>query len=44
MTQHITVFGKPWCECGGDRRLFNLPPEADDLQPTALPSGNRARS
>lgn len=32
MTQHITVFGKPWCECGGDRRLFNLPPEADDLQ------------
>lgn len=32
MTAHITVFGKPWCECGTDRRLFNLPPEADDLQ------------
>ena len=31
MTAHITVFGKPWCECGRDRRLFNLPPEADPI-------------
>lgn len=28
---HITVYGKPWCDCQTDRRLFNLDPESHPI-------------
>ena len=31
MTRHITVFGRPWCDCQTSPKLFNLPPDADPV-------------